>query len=661
MKNSKVLLTFSVLFCIILIGIYISRTNIYYPIYLQINQTKFESLNKPQVLVSTTLGQKLIVIPDSSSKNHFKLDYGYFYNIIVIPTTTEKNNSEEYIKIYNSKTKRELKYKYTLENEKIIISSVGEKSIFKRVLRIFEINLKKLILLLLIVSAIYFAYFSWRQPKNKFAKPILKINSILLYSTLFVGFFLLFLAAFHSFPNAEDIALTSPDGTFKPISNAVKILLVYDARYTANVLYGLDIFTVGGVKFHKINSIFIILITSASALFLFKQIFKQILKTKDIIVFGFCFVLLHFALSPSIAYDIFYIGSSYVYLVSWIFIFTWVGFFFLICKANSTLKKLFFSLITFLTLFLSFGTIELNIFINFYIILIIGYYTLKYRRDLKHEFFALSTIFILSSLFIAVIPGNSLRVFGSPIEYNPQYFLQTFKTTFIPYFYTVFKWTFLNPVCIPIIICISVFFHKSKIADRVIFSSKELIFTIIGGFSVMYFCYYIFVFTNKNMINDGYPIRLINYINWAYGIIIFILTPILLGKVLPKFLDKLLPQLNVIITYTILLSFVFIAFQPNEFKNIFLEFNSGKYRKYKMEMNNRFEKISEGINNPAIKTIILEEIKTKPSTLFIFEKDLINNDAELELWIEKFNRHFNTDKITFKNDSAIIKIKNYDE
>ena len=80
-----------------------------------------------------------------------------------------------------------------------------------------------------------------------------------------------------------------------------------------------------------------------------------------------------------------------------------------------------------------------------------------------------------------------------------------------------------------------------------------------------------------------------------------------------------------------------------------------------MEMNNRFEKISEGINNPAIKTIIIEEIKTKPSTLFIFEKDLINNDAELELWIEKFNRHFNTDKITFKNDSAIIKIKNYDE
>lgn len=636
---------------VIFSSIYIYRTNIYYPISIKIINPIDSSINIKQVTVKTVLGQNINALPDSTNAN-FLIDFGYFNNITLNFKSTVDNNTINFIKIFDTNTNKELEFESSLDKEKIIIHSVGKKSILSRIIRIIEINQLKMLFILILIAGLYFTYVSVKHPEYKISRLNKPLNFIFLFIILASGFFALILAALHTYPNAEDLALTSPSGTFRPFTNAIKVLLVYDARYTANFLYGCDIFTLGGVYFHKINSLFLVIITAFTGIFLYKSIFKDYLNSKISIALGLSFVLLHFATSPSVAFDLFYIGSSYVYLLSCIFIFAWVSFFILLTKEKNLVKKSILASLTFILLFLSFGLIELNIFINFYIIAIIAYFIIKYRKDLKHELIIIAIIFVLSTCFIAIIPGNSLRIYASPIEHSASYFYQTFSTTLQPFISNILKWTFYNPFGIPAVFCLAILFNKNKIQDKILLSLKELIFIIIGGILCLYACYYIFVFTNKNMINEGYPLRLINYINWGYLIIIYLLVPLALCKIKSKFWSLIYPHFRIILNIALVFFGIFIVFQPNELKNIIQEYRSGEYGQFKTEMTDRFNKITLGVKQNNHEKIVIPEIQTKPSTLFVYEKDLLKNDPELQLWIEKYNRYFETNKIVFENDSS---------
>jgi transposase len=94
----------------------------------------------------------------------------------------------------------------------------------------------------------------------------------------------------------------------------------------------------------------------------------------------------------------------------------------------------------------------------------------------------------------------------------------------------------------------------------------------------------------------------------------------------------------------LLLSHIF--YNKNELKNIYLEYSSGEYQNFKSEIKARFEKIDNGIKNNE-EEIIITELKNKPTTIFVHDKDLNGSDPELKLWIEKYNRYYNTKNIIF--------------
>ncbi len=656
-KDFKVFLFLILIVFTVAFVIYLKQINVLSPVSIKILTN--ENIEEVTVYLTGPLGGKTKLEP-SDEKNSFLINTGYYKNIIIEQkkiSAAEKNDLQVEIFYKNNKTNFESRY----QQNAIIVERIGEISFYKKLSNVLVTTLQQLIaIILLLIFSILF-YKTSCSYNYSFDK---KLGNFALYTTtsvLIACFVLILIAASYTYPNAEDIALSTKKGDFNFLKNGFIILLVYDARFFTNFLYGLSPFAIGGIEFHRINSILVVIITLVIIFWSLKTYLKKSIPLPFVLILSLILVTTHLIFSPGIAYDFFYIGSSYVYLFGILSVITWSTFYYLAIIEQNQKKRLRRLILALVSLFLSYGTIELNIFLNAYIIFMIVWWKFSSKNIIKfkHETIALIFTALISSSFIFMIPGNSHRTLGSPIQYNLSYFIETFNLTFSPFLKILFEWTFLNLISIPIIILGILFCKKINFSTSI--KTKDIVIFFISGLITMYFIYYIFAFTNRNMFNDGYPVRLLNYIQWLYMFLFYIVLILIMYKMTSKILNPNILKFNNLFSLLFVLFFTIqIIYTDNQLKQIYVELSNGTYKNFNWEIKERFNNIENGIKSGS-QTIIISEIKHKPATIFVHEKDLIGSDPELKLWIKKYNRYFNTDKISFDETEINHSLKKHDK
>ncbi len=656
-KDFKIFFFLIFIFFIGAFFIYIKQINVLSPVSIKILSN--ENLKDITVYLTGPLGFKTKLEP-SDGKNSFLIKTGYYKNIIIETqkiSSAENNDLQVEIFYKNNKTSFESRY----QQNTIIVERIGEISLYKKLSNVLITNLQKLIALILLFIFSILVYKTACLYNSSFDKKLGNFALFTTISILAVCFVLLLIAASYTYPNAEDIALSTKKGDFNFLKNGFIILLVYDARFFTNFLYGLSPFAIGGIEFHRLNSILVVIITLLIIFWSLKTFFKKSISLPSVLILSLIIFTTHLIFSPGIAYDFFYIGSSYVYLFGILSVIIWSTFYYLAIIDQNQKKRLRRLILALIFLFLSYGTIELNIFLNAYIIFIIVWwqFSSKNINKFKHETIALILSALISSSFIFMIPGNSHRTLGSPIQYNLSYVIETFNLTFFPFFKILFEWTFFNLISIPIIFLGTIICKKIDFSTSL--KTKDLVIFFISGLITMYFIYYIFAFTNRNMFNEGYPVRLINYIQWLYIFLFYILLVLILHKVtLKKLNSNILKYINLFSFFIVLFFIIQILYTDNQLKQIYIELTNGTYKNFDYEIKERFFKIENGTKSGSSK-IIIGEIKNKPATIFVHEKDLIGSDPELKLWIKKYNRYFNTDKISFDETEINHSLKKYEK
>ena len=129
---------------------------------------------------------------------------------------------------------------------------------------------------------------------------------------------------------------------------------------------------------------------------------------------------------------------------------------------------------------------------------------------------------------------------------------------------------------------------------------------------------------------------------------------------LKKLNSNILKYINLFSFFIVLFFIIQILYTDNQLKQIYIELTNGTYKNFDCEIKERFFKIENGTKSGSSK-IIIGEIMNKPATIFVHEKDLIGSDPELKLWIKKYNRYFNTDKISFDETEINHSLKKYEK
>jgi len=532
----------------------------------------------------------------------------------------------------------------------IIISSFSWKGISGIMMKVFWF-----FQLLIIIGIIYYNCFS--TDREIFEKRLKYSNIFLVILIITIGYFIIILATYYTYPNAEDLSNAITSNNNKNSLSTAFSYLSLDTRFATNLLYSFSPIKFWGVESYKISAIVYLFLITFSIFLLLKQIFGNYFKTFQIVIAACAFSLIHFAMIPDITYELYYMASSSVYLVSWISIFMWVALVIKWINTESYGSKSIFGIFTLIVFLLSFGFNEMNFVINTFILALLSYYVLKYKKQFKNEMLILYVLFIGICLFVFMIPGSNTRIGISGINTNLKSIIDSIKISGIAITKTIFQWSFTNAVYIPCIILSTLILNKISIKKEIApFTTKEISIFLLLSILIIYAGYTFFLFFSTYYRTDIIVFRALNYINWGYQIIVLIILPILLSRIMSSVLKKLLPHFQKISFILIIIISIFVISGENNLNKIFGEYYSGDYSFFKEQMRKRYETIYEAEKNEIWKLAIVDELINIPRTIYAvpdlgYENEKMENNINYSAY---YTRFFDIDEIRLVNDTTTI-------
>lgn len=642
-----------VIISVLLAAIYICRVNIYQPIKLEILSEENYSCEDRSVSVVSILGRSIDVVQDSFT-NNYCIDFGYF-NKIVIKADADKTLD---IKIYNIKTDNSIDYDIYYSDNSYIINRVGEKSLLKIVKRIFEISGLRLLIIaiLYIFTLIIILRFSSRL--------ITLYSKFIAIALLMLMIGLLLTAAYYTYPNAEDLSNTVVSNSNKSIAETAFSYLSLDTRFSSNLLYSSSPMVFGGVEWHKISVfLYLFLIVFSVSLF-FKQIIGKAFSLIQVFIAGLCFVLVHFAITPDIAYDLYFVASSSVYIMGWVAVFLWVSTFLMWINAKLFSYKAVMGMLTVFLFMMSFGYNEMNFVLNLFVLALLTYYILKYRTICKHELIIMWMVLISAIVFVLVLPGFENRVSSAGLATMVEDVLASIKVSVYAISVSIFQWTFIKVIYIPLVLITSIALYPKFKRLIIPFTTKELLLLLIFTLAFMYSCYAFYIYFAVYQYTDVFVHRSLNYINWAFQLVVLVQIPILINRLMPSLLSNLYKRFNFVFFISIIVISAFLFLGSNNYKIIYNEFVSGEYTNYKNQMQERYEIINQAKEKDTWKIAEVDEIIRYPKSIFAqpdlgWEKQKHDAIGDYNHYYERF---FEIDEIKLKTDSInmALKLLNYE-
>lgn len=527
----------------------------------------------------------------------------------------------------------------------------NELSFLNKLTKVLITNLNNLILIVLLVLLFYLLITKQNQIFYE------KFNQILSLLIIIGGLAVLLLAAFYSYPNAEDLSFGASVRQIGIIESTISLIINYDSRYATNFLYMVSPVSIFGVYAYKIIPITLLLLTFFSTFFFVSQIYSG--KRKNSLLFSAFFTVLYFASVPSIYKALYWMSAAYVYTFAWIINLLWFSLLLKLLNEENLSKKVFIFILFLFSYFVSFGINEMNIIYNSFLVFIIVLYIFKFKKQLRFEIYP---VIILSIFFVAFtfsLPGGGERLADANNKFNLLNNLNfDFLTKMTNEYFKGLKLILIqNPYVLLLPFVVMTRFEPINLYKLNRFKTKHILLLIIFVFLLTYILYFSFRFF---VATDKMPLRLVGFI-WFPILLTFVLTiPVFLERY--YFSSRLLLKQKICSISLLLVVISLFLIKGNNYSKIVDEYKSGQYRIHKQNMENRYKILFEAAKkNPEERIAILDYEQYYPKTVF-GEPELFPYDLQAEkqtMWRGKYCKYFGVKKIIFKDEniSKIERIK----
>ncbi len=600
----KVGYTGIIIIVILGLALYIQRINIADPLSISIEQEGEKTTGNFTVKGHSVLGFPIDIQPDTSGVK-FNTDFGYFNKITIFRHHRDSINSPANIHVLNLKTGKSKTCILTSSASTIQLENIFQKSFLSKLKYALKINLDYIFLLLLatilVIIVLRFNHGYW------FAISFFLIGIIW-------GYFWLFFASGYAYPNAEDLLVVSVAKDLGVFKTVLYSFLDGDARYTSNFFYGFNFLAAGGPDYNKYNAVISLILITVSVSFFIHQIIKTKFHVVYAIITGAFITILHFAMIPKIASELYWMGTCFVYLWAWILNFAWIGFAVLWFRSTSYKNKLLYAAFTLMSLVISFGTTEMNYITNASVLFVISYISLKNPQKHISELVSLWLIAISCFLLFIFTPSTFSETSRIESFKGLDHYIGVFSFTLKNTSQLLFTWTFKHITTPLVFIFSTLLFRLLKYKISLNLTKTEL-----AAFSLLFL---LVIYVNHFFYNAfagydlGYNYRAGNYSNWLYLVVAFVFLPMIVSRIKLKFkLQKIetikktaMPVLGLFIVF-------FIIRGSNNYTKIQEEHVSGTYKQYKKEREAQYSAIQKAKNKTGWKIAVVNVIETKPETV----------------------------------------------
>lgn len=472
-------------------------------------------------------------------------------------------------------------------------------------------------------------------------KYLKRINDSLLLVIILAGYFLLFVGAYYSHPNAEDFSLTGATLKEGVIMSTLILLTSDDGRYFTNVLHGLNPLAWGLLEYHKYIAIFSVLFFVAAFCFFISAIFKPSQWHNNLLSSGLI-LLVCLALSSSLVHELYWMVSSFAYFYSWIFWFLWVGCF-LRYRANEK-PRLGYYFFSNLLLFLAVGLNEMFLVLN---VISVGY--LVYIDIQKNKVGVTLHLPIIITLVSSVLlfissPGTTERWLHHipPAEENIGYWVvvQNSITHFVGEFFRVLT---KSGIVIAAAFLISGRFLNLKTNSFIPLNQRHTIRLFALCIIVLYLMTWGF-YLPMGQTEPHFPQRI--YTSIGTGIIICLILFV------PFFLQKPFSNSNSKIHFIAILTIgVGLFGSKTNLRLIIDEYSAGLLQLYDREMNQRYIVIEQSKKYDGFRQVaVIDTLTAKPQSIH-YGPDIEPNRTPA-YWNRAYEAFFGINEVRLKNDTV---------
>jgi hypothetical protein len=481
-------------------------------------------------------------------------------------------------------------------------------------------------------------------------KTLHAINLILISAILVYGFSYFFLGAFYSHPNAEDFSLSANAKNFGIFYSVKEVLVNYDGRYFTNILHAVNPLAFGCISCYKWVNVFSIVFPVFSLYFLIRSFYTN--SSKLIVLLGSTlFVLINYAISPSIAHQVYWMVSSFVYHYPWCFYLLWMGSFIRSIKSHEIKSKNRWLGICSILLVCSMGMNEMFLVINSVSLLGVYIYLRKSESKGLQSFWPVLVSAIVSTLFFLSNPGISKRLLSFEEQNASSSLFDILLKSTIDFWKESIHFLSYGFLILPFLILLMIYYKNAALSEF----QHKILYTILAFTAVLFS---VLAFYLPMGFEDGIPIRI--YTSIFFGFLLVLCFALCLLKnakifdILNRFSSFQKQIVSLVCLLTISVNLIMGEHNIALLKN---DYHSGKMESLHQQYSKRYTLLQNASNDDSHcwKKTDLPTLKNTPTSIF-HQPDIKANRSEA-YWNKAYEKYFLIDEVRLEGDSiSLLKV-----
>ncbi len=385
---------------------------------------------------------------------------------------------------------------------------------------------------------------------------------------------------------------------------------------------------------YKLFTLFLMLLLFLSLYLFISVLFKNIIDIKERILFSLAIIFMYFFGMNTVSQGFYWLISTIVYHNTLILILYFFIFYIMLCKANTSFKKIFYTVILCFTAAAISGSNEIALVFIFMMVSFFLITELIIKKKINRQLISVFVVILISGYIDLHSHGTQLREdkFAGTLDFSGSVYL-----SFIVLIENLLNWVFISPLLILTVFLVPVFLkiikHKNEYYDIFILNP---FFSIALGFILLITGIFLSVWGIGHYPYD----RTLNFIYFLFLIIWFYNVIVIIYYLNKKYNFKNLVFSNYVyaILITITISFIFMN---KNFITAYSDLFSGTAYKFNKEMNERYKYIEESKSD----TLVLNSLENFPKTIYPFD---ITNDPDI-IYNQWYAHHFNKKSVIVKN------------
>lgn len=475
------------------------------------------------------------------------------------------------------------------------------------------------------------------------------VNLALLLFVVAYAMYYLFTGAYYSHPNAEDFSLTSKSKSEGIIDGAIYFLNSYDGRYFTNILHGINPLAFGYVQAYKWTIAFGIIFFYLSVYYFFQSINNGRDKRNSMLFSGL-FVAIHFALSPSIVHEVYWMVSSFVYMYCWCFVLLWLASVIQYLNTDSEKwKKIHFSLAA-LFLVCCIGINEMMLVLNSFLLFVLGIYIFIYRKEAKIALVLWAILGLCSIVFFISCPGISHRFGSFEQEHQAGHYTEIIQRSFSHFSSELVHYLNFGAFSITLLLIVLLQFKNTLgLSQKIEIPLKFKLGVFLSALFTLYLMTYAYYIPMGHA--DFLPFRIYTSVWTGIQLLFIIALPLLILSSIDisKYLKAFGKEFLLLLSYIILIYALLNT--DNSIQRLKEDYESGEMQAYSEEMKQRYRLLnSEHKNGICYNKVVLPKLINKPSTIYNNPDILPNREAFY--WNESYEAFFGVQEVSLEGDSV---------